>query len=441
MRTLSSIPAAEIPFLYVPLGFKPASDGTARLVPTYPPGLPLLLVPAARIAGWDHAGDALLLIHSLAGLALVFALGRICGLPESWSLAGTAVLALSPLYLFTSLQALSDVPATAWATAAVVAAFKSRERSGGWALVSGICISVGFLIRPNNFLIGLPVLIAVGMSPRRNLLVALGCLPGLAAWMAINRLAYGAPMQSGYGAIGNEFHATLIAGTLGYYVRWLPLLLSPIVFIAPAIVALYRLVPRVSAALASWALAYVAFFSAYRWTHEQWWFLRFLLPAAPALIVAGLVVSHFWFLIVRARYSETVRRVLPLLLLGAALSVEVRQTGPLKEALSIGHGERKYGRVSAWLNAHVPADSAIVMSQASGALFYFTHFTLLRYEEMDPSVSRRVDTELQAEHRSLYAVLFPFEVETLKKLPGTWVRVVSVDDVSIWRCDWAEAAK
>jgi hypothetical protein len=441
MRTLSGIPAAEIPFLYVPLGFKPASDGTARLVPTYPPGLPLLLVPAAKIAGWDHAGDALLLIHSLAGLALVFALGRLCGLPESWSLAGTAVLALSPLYLFTSLQALSDVPATAWATAAVVVAFKSRERSGGWALVSGICISVGFLIRPNNFLIGFPVLIIVGMSPRRILLVALGCLPGLAAWMAINRLAYGAPMQSGYGAIGNEFHATLIAGTLAYYVRWLPLLLSPIVFIAPAIVGLYRLVPRVSAALAAWALAYLAFFSAYRWTHEQWWFLRFLLPAAPALIVAGLVVSHFWFLLVRARYSETVRRILPLLLLAAALSVEVRQTGPLREAWFIGHGERKYGRVSAWLNAHVAADSAIVMSQASGALFYFTHFTLLRYEEMGPAVSQRVDTELQAEHRSLYAVLFPFELETLKKLPGTWVRVVSVDDVSIWRCDWAKAAK
>jgi hypothetical protein len=144
---------------------------------------------------------------------------------------------------------------------------------------------------------------------------------------------------------------------------------------------------------------------------------------------------------VRARYSETVRRILPLLLLAAALSVEVRQTGPLREAWFIGHGERKYGRVSAWLNAHVAADSAIVMSQASGALFYFTHFTLLRYEEMGPAVSQRVDTELQAEHRSLYAVLFPFELETLKKLPGTWVRVVSVDDVSIWRCDWAKAAK
>jgi hypothetical protein len=126
---------------------------------------------------------------------------------------------------------------------------------------------------------------------------------------------------------------------------------------------------------------------------------------------------------------------LPLLLLAAAMSVELRQTGPMREAWAIGHGERKYGRVSAWLNAHVPENSAIVMSQASGALYYFTDFTLLRFEQMNPSVSQRVRATLRSEGRPLYAVLFPFELETLKKLPGRWDHIVSVDDVSIWRCD------
>ncbi len=438
MRTLAGLPAAEVPYLYLPLGFKPA--GNAQLVPTYPPGMPFLLVPVAKIAGWEHAGDALLLIHSLAGLALVFALGRMCGLPDWWALAAAAVLAASPLYLFTSLQALSDVPATVWATAAVIAALRSRTKDG-FALVSGLCISVAFLVRPNNFLIAIPVLIAVGISPRRLILVAFGALPGIGLWLWFNRVAYGHPFESGYGAIGNEFHSSLIAGTLGFYARWLPLLLSPIVFIAPAISALYRLVPRISAVLLSWALAYLAFFSAYRWTHEQWWFLRFLLPAAPALIVAGLVVAHFWFVIVRDRYSETVRRILPLLLLIAAMSVELRRSGPMREAWLIGHGERKYGRVSAWLVAHVPDNSVIVASQASGALYYFTPFTLLRYEDMAPSVSRRVATTLTEEKRPLYAALFPFEVDVLKKMPGKWNRVVSVDDVSIWSCNLAEVPK
>lgn len=440
MRTLAGLPASETPFLYVPLGFKPAADGTDRMVPTYPPGLPLLLVPASFVAGWDHAGDMLLLIHSLAGIALVFALGRICGLPGSWSLAGAAILAASPLYLFTSLQALSDVPATVWATAAVVAALRSREKTA-WALASGVCISVGFLIRPNNCLIAIPVLVAVGMSPRRLVLVALGSLPGIAALMAINHAAYGGALQIGYGAIGNEFHISLIRGTLAFYVRWLPLLLSPVVIFAPSIIAFLGRVPRITCVLASWAIAYLAFFSAYRWTHEQWWFLRFLLPAAPALIVAGLVVPHLWFERVKERHPGMLMRLLPVLLVVAALGVEVGQTGPLREAWAIGHGERKYGRVSEWLNTHVPKDSAVVVSQASGALFYFTNFTLLRYEEMNPSVARRIGSSLQSQGRALYAVLFPFEEANLGNLPGQWEHVVSVDDVSIWRCTFAETAR
>jgi hypothetical protein len=439
MRTLPGIPASEAPFLYVPLGFKPAADGSARMVPTYPPGFPLMLVPASEIAGWAHAGDMLLLLHSLAGIALVFVLGRICGLPGSWALAGSAVLAASPLYLFLSVQALSDVPATVWATAAVVSALKSRERAA-WALASGLCVSVAFLIRPNNCLIAIPVLLAVGISPRRLFLVVLGSLPGIAAFVAINRLAYGDPLQSGYGAISNEFHSDLIAGTLGFYVRWLPLLLSPIVILAPFIVGRYRQTPRVAAVLASWVLAYIAFFSAYRWTHEQWWFLRFILPAAPALIVGGLLVALPRFERMRAFYAGTWVHFLPLLVLAACLGVELGQTMPLREAWAIGHGERKYGRVSAWLVAHVPENSAIVMSQASGALFYFTHFTLLRYEEMKPSVAQRVRSALKSGGRPLYAVLWPYEEGNLKKLPGKWEHVVSVDDVTIWRCDLSAAA-
>jgi hypothetical protein len=84
---------------------------------------------------------------------------------------------------------------------------------------------------------------------------------------------------------------------------------------------------------------------------------------------------------------------------------------------------------------------SMVMSQASGAFYYFTHFTLLRYEEMEPSVASRVGSLLQSEGRPLYAVLFPFEEGKLKNLPGSWTHVVSVDDVSIWQCDLGTATK
>jgi hypothetical protein len=435
MRTLAGVPPdAATQYLYVPLGFKPAPGAPAVMVPTYPPGLPLLLVPAALVAGWDHAGDLVLIVHSLAGIALAFALGRACGLSGSWSLAGAAVLAASPLYLFTSLQALSDVPATAWATAAVVAAMRGRD-GPRWALVSGACVSVGFLVRPTNLLILAPVVLAVGMSPRRVALVALGLLPGVAAWMAINHAAYGNAVQSGYGAIGGEFHASLIAGTLQFCAWWLPRLLSPIVVIAPLVLAFPGLWPRVAAVLATWAVCFVAFYAPYRWTHEQWWFLRFLLPAAPALIVAGLLVARHLLEGAAGLWPDVARRLLPALVLAVAASVELAQTSPLREARAVGHGELKYGRVSRWLQANVPGNAAIVVSQASGALYYFTDFTLLRHDQMDAAVSARVLASLRAEGRPLYAVLFPFEASALRQLPGTWTRVGSVNDVGIWRRD------
>ncbi len=432
MRMLAAIPAADVPYLYVPLGFKPSAGDASRLVPTYPPGLPLMLVPAARLIGWQHAGDFLLLVHSLAGIALTFALGRLCGLPGSWSLAGAAVLAASPIYLITSLQALSDVPATVWATAAVATALMSRGRAG-WALASGLCITVGFLVRPSNFLVALPVLLAVGLSPRRLLLVALGSAPGIVAWMAINRVAYGDALQSGYGALGGEFGAGLVPGTLGFYARWLPLLLSPVVVAAPFLPAGPGGRTRVAAVLLSWAAVFLAFYSAYRWTHEQWWFLRFILPAAPALIVAGLVALRLWTEgLGRARAWAL---LLPALVAAAAVGVELGQTPQLRETWAIGHGERKYGRVSRWLKANVPGDSVLVVSQASGALYYFTAFTLLRHDQITPPVADRIRSSVLSEKRALYAVLFPFELNALKRLPWAWTKVGAIDDVSVWRCD------
>src|SRR5271157_1659236 len=136
---------------------------------------------------------------------------------------------------------------------------------------AGLCVAVGFLVRPTNFLVVVPVVLATGLSPGSLILVALGAFPGVAAWMAVNNSAYGGYLQSGYGAIGNEFHASLVSPTLSYCARWLPVLFSPIVVVSPAILALLRQRPRVAAVLASWAAVFIGFYLPYRWTHENWW--------------------------------------------------------------------------------------------------------------------------------------------------------------------------
>src|ERR1700678_704127 len=55
-RIVEGLPeSAAPPFLYVPLGFKPAWDGDG-LVPTYPTGFALFVLLLKPIAGWRHAG-------------------------------------------------------------------------------------------------------------------------------------------------------------------------------------------------------------------------------------------------------------------------------------------------------------------------------------------------------------------------------------------------
>jgi Dolichyl-phosphate-mannose-protein mannosyltransferase len=438
LRTLPGIPAGIArPFLYNPLGYRPAVDGSARLVPTYSPGLPLMLVVAARIVGWRHAGDVVLLLHSLAGLALTYALGRRLGLSQCWSLAGVVLLAASPLYLFMSLWAMSDVPAMVWVTAAVIASWKSREKAA-WALAAGLCAGVAFLVRPSDFLIAVPMLIAIGPSPRRLLLATLGGLPGVAVWMAINNLAYGGFLQNGYGAIGNEFHGSLVSGTLAFCVHWLPLVLSPVVIVAPAILAFLGTRTRIAVLLAAWAAVFIAFYAPYRWTHEDWWFLRFLLPAAPALLVAGFIVLQRISESLQGRISGVSGAVFLAVLFLSTVWFEARQIRPL-HAWSIGHGEEKYGRVAAWLKANAPVNSAIIAEQFSGATYYFTNFVLIRSDELDHGTADQVRKATQAEGRPVYAVVFPSEQSLIGQLPGKWVHVASVEDVEIWRGDWGDS--
>ena len=90
-RTIPGLPDSSAPKgLYMALGFKPAWDGKG-LVPTYPTGLPLLILAAEPLAGWKHAGDLVIILHAVAGLALVYFLGRRLGLGGPWAILGAAL--------------------------------------------------------------------------------------------------------------------------------------------------------------------------------------------------------------------------------------------------------------------------------------------------------------------------------------------------------------
>jgi len=438
-RAIPGMPPQQEPeFLYSPLGFKPIGGRFDRLIPTYPTGLPLLILAAEPIAGWRQAGNLVLILHALAGILATYALGRILGLAPAWALAGAAVIAASPLYLFMSLQAMTDVPSLAWTTGAVLAAWRSRERTGpaaaGWAAAAGAALAMDVLLRPSNALAFLPVAVALGAAPRRWLWLGLAGLPAAIFFLLYNRAAYGGFLVTGYGDASTAFLREYIPGTLLHYVHWLPLLLSPLAILAAGLPWLGRRTPRVVLLLGVWILSYLAFYSAYECTHQTWWYLRFLLPAAPAIAVAGLLVGRRMAAALFADAKPATARWLGWAAFALIIVNGAWWTHRL-HALSIGRGERKYAAVADWLPGRVPDNAVVLTMQASGALFYYTDYTLVRWDSVAPEDAAKVDAGVRRSGRPLYAVLFPFETEEALRVrfPGDWAQIGKVDDVTIWR--------
>jgi len=433
-RIIPGLPQSSTPpFLYMPLGFKPSFDGNG-MVPTYPTGLPLLIALFVPIAGWSHAADVTMVLHSLAGLILTYALSRVFGLPKSWSIFGTAILAASPLYLFMSLQAMSDLPSLVWTTAAILAALECRK-SSPFALAAGGALAVDVLLRPTNIFALVPVGIALGISPRRWLLLILGGAPG-AIFYAIHAIAaYGHLWETGYGEI-HSFAASYVPVTLLHYALWVPILFTPIAALSLGLPFNKGIESSVRWLLGSWIGVFAALYCAYRCTHETWWYLRYLLPAIPAIVIGSLLVC-------RSLVSRLARRVEHVNLKGAlAVALTLVALNSLwwnrkLHAIDIGRGERKYGTVAEWMTKNLPSNSIFLSTQMSGSIFYFTNFTFIRLDSINPDNVKVVESAIRAADRPLYAVLFPFEMTDWnilrKEMPGNWHLIGNVDDVTIWK--------
>ena len=293
-----------------------------------------------------------------------------------------------------SLQAMSDVPSLAWTTLAILAALKSRERAP-WALAAGAAIAIDVLLRPTNILAFVPAAIVLGASPRRWLFFIAGGLPG-AVFLGIHSLvAYGSLATTGYGDHLLEFSAGFIHGTLIHYALWLPVLFTPIVVLDLGLPWLSSVSSRTRWILVTWIAAYGAFYSTYKCTHETWWYLRFLLPAAPALVIGGMLVARALLSRLPALFdpARSMAAFVVVFLLVASSSLwrshEV-------DALSVGRNELRYGRVADWMEGNVPKDAVCLTMQASGALFYYTDFTFIRWDALDQGNVGAVEAAVRA---------------------------------------------
>jgi hypothetical protein len=414
-----------------PLGYRPGPQ-PHTIVPSYAPGLPLMMA-ATLIFG---ACGPFMVVPACGALAvwLTFRLGRRTGGPWAGILAAIFV-ATSPIVLFQALWPMSDVPAAALWTGATLAALRGGRRG---ALVTGLWTAAGLLVRPNLPIVPLVLLVHVVLSsrslPRRSAdlstearsakaegakagwihagLFLAAVAPVAVAIAALNTAWYGAPWHSGYGAAAEIYAAGSVIPNLARYPVWLwqsqsPLILLALVPFLPrfrgdASAPAVRLCAALFLATLACYLPYFAF--------EEWWYLRFLLPAVPAVLVllsTGIVTLGRRLPRPWGHVAVTAVTLL-LLTYTTRFSQEHGMFGPLKE------GERRYADVGTYIHQALPPNAVVLSVQESGSVRYYSGRMTIRWDLIDREWTTRAAGEVERLGLHPYLVIEDWEQPQLR---------------------------
>ena len=446
VRAPAGLTAEVLPRAYLfPLGFR--LDVTQQnLLPTYPVGLPLHLAAAGLVFGLERAALLVGIVSALAFALLLYFTCREFGVSPNWSTSVAVLAAISPLTLEYALQPMSDLVAATWTLAVILCALRSN-RHAGWAAAAGIALAVAVLVRPANLLLLLPAALALPPRVRIWLAFAGGGLPGAVFLAGYNHALYGAFLTSGYGDVSSLFALRHVPPTLWHYVIWVPVVATPLILAAAALPWL-KIERRKKFTLLAWAGTFLAFYAAYEPTQETWWYLRFILPALPALAIAAALALQplnypAWFLASRVLPAgatpgqvaggRIMRLPITLLLFLAAIGWMLRWDLALR-VREVELDDRTYPQVGRWVDEQMPPTAIVAAYQVSGAVLYYSDRPLINPLNLQPEDQARFTAWLDREHRPLYAVLYPYEeANILQRLSGRWEVVTHIRQATVWR--------
>jgi hypothetical protein len=413
-------------FRFVPLGFAPGPRA-GTMVPSYPPGIPMHLV-LLRIVGGAWALRLLAPLAGIAAVVLMFLLAREIGLGNGFAFAGALILGLYATFVMHAVTVMSDVVATAWSLAAMIAALRSRRGPWWWGAVAGAALGVSILVRPTQVLLLPALAVAVGFRWRTLLGIAVAAAPFAALQAATGSALWGGPLRTGYGSFASLVSLDFFAARFVHYATWLAALLSPLVFpLGLAGVASGFAERRTRIVMALWFAPFFLFYCFYG-PYETWWYTRFLLPATPAAIVLALLAARS----AAERVSPPERRPLLQVMLLAVVLVEGWHLAG-KKPWELGRSEAIYPRGVAMAAENLPPRPIVVGMQLSGAFAYYREETMLRWDMLTPTDFERLRAHAALAGRPWYALLGDHEVaDAFSRAPGRWREVARVRDIALY---------
>jgi hypothetical protein len=391
-----------------PLGYRPLGYGD-RLVPTYSPGLPLMMAGAAAVAGRDAMFAIVPLLGALA-IGMTFRLGAAMG--SAWGgVIGACLVLVSPAFLQHLVQPMSDVPVAAfWA----VALWAAARNGTGAALLAGAAAAAAIVTRPNLApLAGIVALTAFfkdGGRWRDVVVFALPILPAAGFIAVVNSEWYGSPLQSGYGNLRTIYAVQRIWPNLRHYAGWWADTQTPLAalaFAAPVLLARSRDDRRTLLLTAiAFPVSVLAMYLAY-FEFESWTYLRFLLPAYPPLFAAtGAVMAD----VVRRSRRPRLAAAASGLLVAAAGWQLTRHPDTFFTAAN----DERYVRAAEYVAA-LPTNSVFVSLAHSGSIHYYARRDVLRWELLEPHALDGAVAFLRAKGQEVYLVGDTLEIEDFRR--------------------------
>jgi heme/copper-type cytochrome/quinol oxidase subunit 4 len=434
---VAAVPWPNADWTFTPLGYRPAPDHT--IVPTYAPGLPLLMVLFMKMTGDCGA----FVVTPLSGAILVlmtFALGVQVSGRVTGALAALLTFS-SPTILFMTLWPMSDVPAAAfWMMSLVMAA---RRPSFTCAALSASAAGVAILIRPNLaplavFPTSLVIWRATDAGSRfagsqleikrraqHVLAFALACLPFIALVAWVNHDLYGSFLTSGYGDASSIYKWQNLRPNLERYPRWLWESQGAYVFVFP-LAAVIPSAKRTNGLAVRWILlAYiVGVFACYLFyaPFDDWWYLRFVIPAMPVMFV--LSIDAIWRIGRRLGPGAPAIATIAFTVFSVNHAMAYARSHSVFE---IGEGEQKYADVGRYLARELPPETTVVAGLHSGNIRLYAQLRTLRVDVLDGAWLDRAIDYLKSIGPAPYLVLEESEVQNFRQRFANQRAVALVD--------------
>ena len=388
-------------WVFSPLGYRPYSpDGT--IVPTYPAGLPMIMALSLAVLGENGP----FYVAPVAGALLVwftYLLGReATGSKTAGALASVFLLA-SPVFLAHLLVPMSDVPAAAGWTLVAVLVLKRRT------LAAGLASGLSLLIRPNLVLLAAMPVFAWQQRREPLVLFAIGVVPGLVAIMVINTLLYGGPLSTGYGSLFEPYALSSLPQNLRNYAGWLVLTQTPLILLALLPLFVRRALRADDASLspraclgAIFGLTLVSYL--FYATFDNWFYLRFLLPAYPALFV--LMAAAVRWLALKLPSEARVSAAALVCAVMIPYGVNFARNG---EVFRVAAFEQRHVRAANEVASRTPSDAVVLSVQHSGSVRYYANRITLRYDWLKEDGLDSALRDLAAKGRRAYLVVDDWE--------------------------------